>query len=88
VVVCHRPRAVHHAGDRRRRHGLLRLGRSQASTRSPATVGLRWKFTTGNIIDAAAALDRSQRTVTIGSGDQNLYQLRTDPRPLSRPPAA
>ncbi len=46
---------------------------------------LRWKFTTGNIIDAAAALDRSQRTVTIGSGDQNLYQLSTDPRPLSRP---
>lgn len=40
---------------------------------------LRWKFTTGNIIDAAAALDGSQRTVTIGSADQNLYQLSTDP---------
>ena len=44
---------------------------------------LRWSFTTGNIIDAAAALDRAQRTVTIGSGDENLYQLSTDPRPLS-----
>jgi outer membrane protein assembly factor BamB len=45
---------------------------------------LRWKFTTGNIIDAAAALDRSQRTVTIGSGDENLYHLSTNPRPLPR----
>jgi outer membrane protein assembly factor BamB len=45
---------------------------------------LRWTFTTGNIIDAAAALNASQRTVTIGSGDENLYQLSTDPRPLPR----
>ncbi len=45
---------------------------------------LRWKFTTGNIIDAAAALDRSQRTVTIGSGDESLYRLSTNPRPLTR----
>jgi outer membrane protein assembly factor BamB len=45
---------------------------------------LRWKFTTGNIIDAAAALDGSQRTVTIGSADENLYHLTTDPAPLPR----
>jgi outer membrane protein assembly factor BamB len=31
---------------------------------------LRWKLATGNIIDAAAALDRAQRAVTIGSADQ------------------
>jgi len=40
---------------------------------------LCWKLTTGNIIDAAAALDGSQRTVTIGSADDNLYHLNTDP---------
>jgi outer membrane protein assembly factor BamB len=45
---------------------------------------LCWKLTTGNIIDAAAALDRSQRTVTIGSADDNLYQLSTDPSALRR----
>lgn len=40
---------------------------------------LCWKLQTGNIIDAAAALDRSQRTVTIGSADDYLYHLSTDP---------
>jgi outer membrane protein assembly factor BamB len=45
---------------------------------------LRWKFTTGNIIDAAAALDPSQRSVTIGSADENLYHLSTRPHRLSR----
>jgi len=45
---------------------------------------LRWKFTTGNIIDAAAALDASQRTVTIGSADENLYHLSTAARPARR----
>ncbi len=45
---------------------------------------LRWKFQTGNIIDAAAALDASQRTVTIGSADENLYHLSTKPGALSR----
>src|SRR5436305_2381597 len=44
----------------------------------------RWKLTTGNIIDAAAALDPAQRTVTIGSGDEKLYHLSTDPRALPR----
>jgi outer membrane protein assembly factor BamB len=45
---------------------------------------LRWKLTTGNIIDAAAALDGSQRTVTIGSADEHLYHLSTDPVTLPR----
>jgi outer membrane protein assembly factor BamB len=40
---------------------------------------LCWKLQTGNIIDAAAALARTQRTVTIGSGDDYLYHLSTNP---------
>lgn len=40
---------------------------------------LCWKLRTGNIIDAAAALDASQRTVTIGSADDYLYHLSTNP---------
>jgi len=44
----------------------------------------RWKLKTGNIIDAAAALDASRRTVTIGSADENLYHLSTEARMLSR----
>jgi outer membrane protein assembly factor BamB len=40
---------------------------------------LCWKLRTGNIIDAAAALDPSQRTVTIGSADDYLYHLSTNP---------
>ena len=45
---------------------------------------LRWRLVTGNIIDAAAALDRSQRTVTIGSADDYLYHLSADPRARRR----
>lgn len=45
---------------------------------------LCWKFKTGNIIDAAAALDASQRTVTIGSGDDYLYHLSTNPAARQR----
>jgi outer membrane protein assembly factor BamB len=41
--------------------------------------GLCWRLRTGNIIDAAAALDASQRTVTIGSADDYLYHLNTNP---------
>jgi outer membrane protein assembly factor BamB len=40
---------------------------------------LCWKLQTGNIIDAAATLDPAQRTVTIGSGDDYLYHLSTNP---------
>jgi outer membrane protein assembly factor BamB len=40
---------------------------------------LCWKLRTGNIIDAAAALGPSQRTVTIGSADDHLYHLSTNP---------
>ena len=40
---------------------------------------LCWKLTAGNIIDAAAALDGSERTVTIGSADDYLYHLSTNP---------
>ena len=49
--------------------------------------GQRWRFHTGGIIDAAAALGRHDRQarrlpITIGSGDETLYQLRS-----RRPPA-
>ena len=45
---------------------------------------LCWKLVTGNIIDAAATLDRAQRTVTIGSADDYLYHLSTRPRTRRR----
>ena len=49
----------------------------------------RWKFRTGGIIDAAAALGKRRGKsgsfpITIGSGDETLYQLRGDDRRLSR----
>jgi outer membrane protein assembly factor BamB len=66
-------------------NGTIYFGSADHSFYAVAHDGrLRWKFTTGNIIDAAAALDPSQRTVTIGSGDENLYHLSTNPRPLPR----
>jgi outer membrane protein assembly factor BamB len=40
---------------------------------------LCWKLRTGNIIDAAAALAPSGRAVTIGSADDYLYDLSTNP---------
>jgi outer membrane protein assembly factor BamB len=48
-----------------------------------------WRFRTGGIIDAAAALGRRSGKrggfpITIGSGDETLYQLRSDPRRLDR----
>ena len=48
-----------------------------------------WRFRTGGIIDAAAALGRRSGggggfPITIGSGDETLYRLRSDPRPLKR----
>jgi outer membrane protein assembly factor BamB len=48
-----------------------------------------WRFRTGGIIDAAAALGRRHGPnrgfpITIGSGDETLYQLRSDRRPLRR----
>jgi outer membrane protein assembly factor BamB len=48
-----------------------------------------WRFRTGGIIDAAAALGERRKArggfpITIGSGDETLYQLRSDPEPLSR----
>ena len=47
-----------------------------------------WRFGTGGIIDAAAALGRRNRAgrfpITIGSGDESLYQLRSGPRGLTR----
>jgi outer membrane protein assembly factor BamB len=50
---------------------------------------LRWSLRTGGIIDAAAAIGRyvkGLRTapITIGSGDERLYHLRTSPRDLPR----
>ncbi len=45
---------------------------------------LRWSLQTGNIIDAAATLDAKQKTVTIGSADENLYHLSTSPKRLPR----
>ena len=49
---------------------------------------LRWKLRTGGIIDAAAAIgayDRRRQTfpITIGSGDERLYHLRSDAAALS-----
>jgi outer membrane protein assembly factor BamB len=45
---------------------------------------LLWRFRTGGIIDAAAAIARPAKKlrsspITIGSGDERLYRLRTDP---------
>ncbi|HXV52949.1 MAG TPA: PQQ-binding-like beta-propeller repeat protein, partial [Solirubrobacterales bacterium] len=47
-----------------------------------------WRFRTGGIIDAAAALGlragpKDEFPITIGSGDETLYQLRGTPRQLS-----
>ena len=48
----------------------------------------RWRFGTGGIIDAAAALGRAPNNgdfpITIGSGDETLYQLRSSNRKLSQ----
>jgi outer membrane protein assembly factor BamB len=49
---------------------------------------LAWRFRTGGIIDAAGAIGRYEKAlrsapVTIGSGDERLYRLRTN-RHLSR----
>jgi outer membrane protein assembly factor BamB len=49
----------------------------------------RWRFKTGNIIDSAAVIGRYDphlhtSPITFGSGDEYLYQLRTDARPLPR----
>jgi outer membrane protein assembly factor BamB len=48
----------------------------------------RWRLRTGGIIDAAAAIGRPGRRgpapITIGSGDERLYHLRTKPRHLPR----
>jgi outer membrane protein assembly factor BamB len=50
---------------------------------------LRWRFKTGEIIDSAAtigAYDRRLRTspITVGSGDERIYRLRSDRRRLPR----
>ena len=47
-----------------------------------------WHYRTGNLIDSAAVLGRAtgtthSPTVTFGSGDEYLYQLRTEPTSLS-----
>jgi outer membrane protein assembly factor BamB len=48
----------------------------------------RWRFRTGGIIDAAAALGARARgggfPITVGSGDETLYQLRSANRRLAR----
>ncbi len=46
---------------------------------------LLWRFRTGGIIDAAAAIAKHSKAlhtvpITIGSGDQLLYRLRSNPR--------
>jgi outer membrane protein assembly factor BamB len=43
---------------------------------------LSWRFKTGEIIDSAGVLGRG--TVTFGSGDEHIYRLRSDARPLGR----
>jgi outer membrane protein assembly factor BamB len=61
-------------------NGVVYFGSADHNFYALAPTGkLCWKLTAGNIIDAAAALDGSQRTVTIGSADDYLYHLSTDP---------
>ena len=50
---------------------------------------VRWRLRTGGIIDAAGAISRFDRRLgtaplTFGSGDERLYQVRTDRGALSR----
>ena len=59
------------------------------STRSGPRGRLRWRFKTGEIIDSAATIGRYDprlRTspITVGSGDESLYRLRSDRGSLSR----
>jgi outer membrane protein assembly factor BamB len=61
-------------------NGLVYFGSADHNFYAVNPHGKRcWDLQTGNIIDAAAALDSSQRTVTIGSADENLYHLSTAP---------
>ena len=51
-------------------NGIVYFGSADHDFYALTPTGNRcWKLETGNIIDAAAALDSSQRTVTIGSAD-------------------
>lgn len=66
-------------------NGMVYFGSADHNFYAVTRAGkLCWKLQTGNIIDAAAALDRSQRTVTIGSADDYLYHLSTKPRARRR----
>jgi outer membrane protein assembly factor BamB len=70
--------------------GTVYIGSADGSFYALGTDGHQvWRFRTGGIIDAAAAL--GQRTgarggfpITIGSGDETLYRLRSNPRRLPR----
>src|SRR5947208_14324450 len=49
---------------------------------------LRWRYKTGNIIDAGAAIGRHDPAtgtdpITVPSGDEHLYSMSSDPGPLS-----
>ncbi len=63
--------------DRGRRHHLRRVRRSQPlrAVREGEEV---WRFETGEIIDTAFAL-LDDDTLIIGSGDENMYKVSTDP---------
>ncbi len=66
-------------------NGIVYFGSADHGFYAVAPNGkLCWKLVAGNIIDAAAALDRTQRTVTIGSADDYLYHLSTAPRTRRR----
>ena len=88
MVVSDRARDLLDPGDRRRRHGLRRLGRRLLLRARPRRRAGAGASRTGGIIDAAAALGAPRQArrfpITIGSGDETLYQLRSDDRRLSR----
>ena len=73
-------------------HGTVYVGSADHSFYAISSAGhLAWKFETGNLIDSAAVLGQPASAggpvpVTVGSGDDFLYKLRTSPADLS--PAA
>jgi outer membrane protein assembly factor BamB len=70
--------------------GTVYVGSADGNFYAVAASGrLRWRLRTGGIIDAAAAIGRYRpglgtAPITIGSGDERLYHLRSDPRPMPR----
>ena len=68
--------------------GTVYVGSADTSFYALAPDGSkRWRFETGGIIDAAAALGAGPKNdfpITIGSGDETLYQLRSKDKVANR----